>query len=1018
MFENIEHNKRMVIGAYKKLKSYYYYDKSILYNKVSLATWESDTSSFDSKVSRLAKFMYTLEGDVDYDYLTPLLRSIDLIPVPKAFDDVSHDENGVLIQNSVPKKSVLQKVNFYIKAPVEILILDTIWMLMVGKIAYSQSAISPCAYANKPLLNQLYLGNDNLYEGIDFDSNRLFVPYFKQYTLWRNTAFKIIKSRYKQKRDSVLISLDIKSYFYSVIFDFENLPTYLNNDTRLIEIAPLTRIIRQIYIDYTSEMQKYRGSIPAKCQKGQCALPIGLHSSLLIANIYLYELDNAINNKVAPFFYGRYVDDIIIIVDKPQNSEISIGSILDETLIRTEILKPKEKKETQEYLVLIPDTAPNYLTLQGNKIRCLYFDHNEPDALIHLLCEASNITASMNEGVQMPDIEFSERSFDEQAYSLGENAGALKVRSFLFSSNNYEATLFINDLIRASKNVDVSENKHKAYISDQISQIIKYYNGRQAIEYRSAWINAFSLILVNERYDYFVKFFAQLLKSIDEVYAVQIESIEPIKSEVVLHKVKEALNEQLKIVASIAIAPLAINKTKSKIEAIVEKSEGFIDKGVFLDVFENAKDIRNANMFNNHLSSFPLISYITSSLDDNFSFISAQPKDIIRLAKNSTDLVPRDNHKIQLCPRFIHFDEICLLSFLTHYFEGGNPLSEHIDQLSGIFSETNNLRSTFPPMENNSKVGSNISLHQFLVPNNNHKPLSKEFKIALASVLLDEEKDILPVLKNPIHDLSPGKKRDLYRLLNEAKNSNAQMVVFPEYYLPIHWIEELYTFSRKNSIAIVCGLRYITDDTRAYNYMVVLQPFHPNMYNYTIPLFREKNHYAPDEIKKLASEHLDCEDPKFSSIHLINWNSITFSDLMCFELTNIEFRYLLRGKIDILVVPELNKDTAYFSNIVESASRDLHCFVVQANTSKYGDSRITGPYKSLYKDIIKIKGGENNVLLIGSVNCLEIQQKRLNYPRELEKEKDNAFKGIAPTKRDEKVKAPPAGFYDNKENFV
>ena len=446
MFENIEKNKKMILGAYKKIKSYYYYDKTILYNKVSLAMWESSSQLFERRVNRLAEFMCTLEGDIDYGFLTPLLRSVDLIPMPKAFDDTAPEDIGILIQNSVPKKSTLSKVNFYIKAPVELLVLDAIWMILVGKIAYSQSAISTCAYANKPKLDQLYFDNENLLDGTDFDSNRLFVPYFKQYTAWRNTAFRKIESRYKKKKDSVLISLDLKSYYYSVTFDFDDLPRYLNDDARLTEIASLTRIIRQIYIDYTSEMQKYRGAIPANCQKGQCALPIGLHSSMLIANLYLYELDMAITEQVAPVFYGRYVDDILIVVDKPQDCEITVTSILHETLVRKEIIKPKGSKE---YSVLIPNTAPNYLTLQANKIRCLYFDHNEPDALINLLCEASNIKVSMSEGMQMPDIGFSERSFDEQAYSLGERAGSLKVRDFLFSSNNYEATLFINDLIRA-----------------------------------------------------------------------------------------------------------------------------------------------------------------------------------------------------------------------------------------------------------------------------------------------------------------------------------------------------------------------------------------------------------------------------------------------------------------------------------------------------------------------------------------------------------------------------------------
>ena len=778
MFENFENNKKMVLGAYKKLKSYYYYDKTILYNKVSLAMWESDSHSFESRVDRLAKFMCTLEAETDYRYLTPLMRSITLVPMPKSFEEPQVEDAGILIQNSVPQNRLLSKVNFYIKAPVEILILDVIWMLMVGKIAYHQQSISRCAYANKPKLDQLYFDNDNLYSGVDFESNRLFVPYFKQYTAWRNNAFEKVESRYNNKQDSIMISLDLRSYYYSVTFDFENLPKYLNYDEHLAEIVPLTRIIRQVYIDYTSEMKKFRGSIPADCQKGQCALPIGLHSSMLLANLYLYEFDKAISDKVAPVYYGRYVDDILIVIDKPLDAEMSVTSILHETLVRREIIKPKGPKE---YSVLIPNTAPNFLTLQSDKIRCVYFNHNEPDALIKLLCEASNIKASMSEGTLMPDIGFSERSFDEQAYSLGENAGALKVRSFLFSSNNYEATLFINDLIRASKNVDINESKHRDYIDEQLNQILKFYNASQAIEYRSAWINTFSLILINKRYDYFIKFLAQLMQSIESVSTRQIELIEPLKAAIILNEVKTSLREQMKIAASIAVAPLAISDTKIEIEATLNTMEPVVEEGILQDIFENAKDIRNANMFNNHFSSFPLISYIAETLDQNVSLISAQPQDVVCLTKCNTEFVPIDKRKVQLCPRFIHFAELCLLSFLTHFFEGGNPISGHIEQLTRTFVEINNLKNTLPALETNLDVCDNINLHQLSAPNNARKPLSGIIKIALASILLDEEKDIEPVLTNPIHDLSPSKKQELYKLLNDARKSHANMIVFLGY---------------------------------------------------------------------------------------------------------------------------------------------------------------------------------------------------------------------------------------------
>jgi Reverse transcriptase (RNA-dependent DNA polymerase). len=1011
MFENIDNNKKMIIGAYKKLKSYYYYDKTILYNKMRLAMWESNANEMEERVTKLAYFMTSLENEVDNHYLNMLIRNVAMVPMPKAFESSEQEDCSALLQNTVKKNRPLSKINFYIKAPVELLILDTIWMLMISKIADHQSSIMRASYANKLKSRQLFTGgNDDLFAGIEFDSNRLFVPYFKQYTSWRDSAFKRIRSRYDEKQDSVLISLDIKSYYYSVIFSFDKLPNYLDHDERLNTLRPLTKIIERLYIAYTAEMQKYRGAIPADCKKGQCAFPIGLLSSMVLANLYLQDFDHVIEDRIKPEYYGRYVDDILIVVDKTPDMEISVDNILKKTLVENKIVEPKTN---DEYKVLVS----NGLKLQSSKIRCIYFDHNEPDALIKLLCEASNLKPSMSDGTLMPDIDISEKSFDEQAYSLGQQDGALKVRNFLFSTNNYQATLFINDLIRSSKNVDVGEEKHRKYIAEQLKQILRFYNSSQAIEYRSAWINVFSLILVNERYDYFLNFYSQIKTSISSLSAGKVELIEPSKTEAITNQIKNALKEQLMLAASIAIAPLAQAKAKSEIDKINEENGNVIDSSEQNEIFQNAQDIRNANMFNNHFLSFPLISYIVEKDNSETSLIKANPQDIVQLGSNYSGLLPLNERKVSLSPRFIHFDELCLLSFLVHFPEGGNPFVGRINDLMDAFSRINNLHHIINSIENDmTDPASGISFQCISAPAADPDFTHGSLKIALASINLDEGKDIEPVIDDSSYDLSPVKKRNLYKLLNRALESHANMIVFPEYYLPIDWLEEVYTFSRKNSITIVSGLRYITNNTRAFNFVTVLQPFSVNKFKYSAPLIREKNHYAPDEVTALAHHHFECEDPKCPSIHLITWNGVSYSDLMCFELTNIDYRYVLRGKIEVLIIPELNRDTLYFSNIVESTSRDLYCFVIQANTSKYGDSRITGPYNSLFKDIIKIKGGENDVLLIGTVDCAEVQSKRKEYPKQLQKEIEDARNGIDNKKTEaRKVKSPSAGFCNRKE---
>lgn len=994
VFANFENNKIMIMGAYKKLKSYFYYDKTILYNKMRLATWECTIEDMKRRINDLASFMCSLETDTNTNYLSMLMKQIALIPMPKSFEESKDTDN--FLQNVLPSNRMLNKINFFIKAPVEVLILDIIWSLMIGKIANDQGLMRYGVYANHIKVNQVFNNNHDLFKGIDFKSNRLFRPYFRQYSSWRNNALESIKNRYESGQDSILLSLDIQSYYYSVVFEFDQLPSILNNDMRLGEIECLTRIIKNIHISYTAEMQKYRKNISADCKKGQSVFPIGLTSSMILANLYLKDLDDAIQKKLNPSYYGRYVDDILIVIDKTANMEISLTNIIEKTFIKKDIIESRK----DSYHILIPN---GNLSLQKDKIRCIYFDHNEPDAMIKLLCDASNLKPSMSDGFLMPDIDLSEKNFDECAYSIGQGTGTLKVRNFLFATNNYGASLFLNDLIRASKNVNIHEVEHYIYIERQLKQILRFYSAQQAIEYRSAWINVFNLILLNERYDYFIKFYAQTYKAINSITAESVECIIPEKLEYILTRLKEALYEQLSIAASIALAPHALCTIRLLIDEQIENKFSFGVPFDFETVFSNARDIRDANMFNNHVLAFPLLSYINGVFEDT-SLVNLDTSNMQNLFATH-DL---DEFKMQYVPRFIHLEELYLLLFIIDFPRGGNPLFRKIENINSKFVEVNQIKS-FKESISESYESINNCLQGITIKD---ASTQRKVKVALASVYIDEEKDVIPVLRDSKHNLSPTKKGELYRMLNDSKDKGAKIIVFPEFFMPIEWLQEILIFSRKNQIAILSGLRYLVSGDKAYNYISVIQPFSDDKFKYSIPLFREKNYYAPAEKIELAKYQLRCEDPERKSTQLIMWNGLSYSNLMCYELTNIEFRYALRGLIDLLVVPELNKDTNYFSNMVEATTRDLHTFVIQVNTSKYGDSRITGPYNSLFKDIIKLKGGEDNIILTGTIDTAEIENNRETYLQKLQDSIRTAFNGNVKDKNSNirKTKDPVAGF--------
>jgi hypothetical protein len=96
---------------------------------------------------------------------------------------------------------------------------------------------------------------------------------------------------------------------------------------------------------------------------------------------------------------------------------------------------------------------------------------------------------------------------------------------------------------------------------------------------------------------------------------------------------------------------------------------------------------------------------------------------------------------------------------------------------------------------------------------------------------------------------------------------------------------------------------------------------------------------------------------------LIHWRGAGFAIYNCYELASLEDRAIFKGKVDFLVCPQFNPDTNYFSNIIESATRDLHCYIIQANCAQYGDSRVVSPSKTEKLTPMRIKGGDNQTFL-------------------------------------------------------
>ena len=78
----------------------------------------------------------------------------------------------------------------------------------------------------------------------------------------------------------------------------------------------LNRLLKRIFKKY-HEVIKSELSVTHNECKDKEILPIGLTSSSILSNWYMIDFDEKIQKILKPIYYGRYVDDILIVLPNP-----------------------------------------------------------------------------------------------------------------------------------------------------------------------------------------------------------------------------------------------------------------------------------------------------------------------------------------------------------------------------------------------------------------------------------------------------------------------------------------------------------------------------------------------------------------------------------------------------------------------------------------------------------------------------------------------------------------------------
>ncbi|MCK5661605.1 MAG: hypothetical protein KAH86_09605, partial [Methanosarcinales archaeon] len=154
----------------------------------------------------------------------------------------------------------------------------------------------------------------------------------------------------------------------------------------------------------------------------------------------------------------------------------------------------------------------------------------------------------------------------------------------------------------------------------------------------------------------------------------------------------------------------------------------------------------------------------------------------------------------------------------------------------------------------------------------------------------------------------------------DAVKGKADLIVFPEFSIPVRHLPDMKKYSDENGTIIVAGSHYITDQTLCEYNGTFHDEFNDNddlrknISPVIIP-FSDKIHHtekilpAKEERKQFEEEGMT--NGSLNRIFKLN-NDVTFGVMICFDFINDDLRKRITDACDVILVPQANPGTKRF----------------------------------------------------------------------------------------------------------
>jgi hypothetical protein len=965
--------------AYRKAKAEAFHEKTHFYalefTKYEQALHKNLLALRRRLVTRNADWFIDTVFIGDYAYLP---KSVDCSPWDTGNDshfralDPRSDWDRRFKEKSIPANASLRLI---IRPTVDFQIVSALWILHVGHL-FDAVLDTKSSFGNRLRRSNASPKDErSAGPGLNIGTASLFSPYFSAYREWREGGLRAMEGALRNSESILAITMDIEKFYHRVSPKFLLRPKFLE----AVELK-LTAKEKRFTKNLLTAIDTWYKKTPDYKTRPEGAIPVGLSASKIIANVLLVEFDRAVVSRAEPLYYGRYVDDIFLVLAAKEGdfgSEAVTNRLID-TLAPLVVASPNGSTAASLKLKL-RYARDSELIFAGAKQKIFALSSDHGADLVHHI--RNQIREQSSEYRLLP--------------SVPTTGIAMASRALLATPN---ASLQV-DALRKADVVSVRRLGFSLLLSD--------------IETYAADLRPDSWIVVREQFYGlvnrhlitpvgFFEFFGfiprvfglmlacgdikQAKKLIEEVSAVAKQLLETTTLGHPSEKTKFAL----------CLDHYAVALLEAGLQAATARS---IDLGIgYLGALRKIKKLSRTLRVSKSVASLQVLVKQVLLADwgrrpyKDYWFAEQHdhekgpivPRDmavrrqlrlggIRRFRKSVTELKTPHWPALAFPTRPLRVDEIPLVA--PSVLSDSNLYRMAIKMLRGAGVAS---YATLGLQDG----GDDDKLLQFNAPG---KP-RKVIRIAVTSVETTDEQFESAALN--MHDRSIERYMAFNGLINRIlrESKKPDYIVMPELSVPLRWALRAARKLALNGVSLLAGVEYSRDRAtrKLRNDCLVSLTTHWPGYASNIVVLQPKFEPAHGErqfLKKiLKRDGMFFQPPeKFRKPTVYGHRGFHFSALVCSDLTNIQHRHELRGHIDALFALEWNRDTNTFSSLVESTANDLHVFVIQVNNRLYGDSRIRAPSKEDFaRDVVQVKGGVADYYVLGEIDYekLRTEQRR------------------------------------------